>query len=112
MIKSLAALGILTMVLMGCSPATDSNAANSTPAETPAGSAKTEEAASVATIGTDNVVRNAEGKAYCVVMKTPVTMAEADAPKAEHEGVTYYFCCESCPSMFKKDPAKYAVAKN
>ncbi len=85
----------------------------SQPAETPASpTANTESPAPVATIGADKVVRNAEGKAYCVVMNTPVALAEADAPKAEHEGVTYYFCCESCPGMFKKDPAKYAVAKN
>ncbi len=27
----------------------------------------------------------------------------------EHEGVSYYFCCDGCWTTFQKDPAKYAA---
>lgn len=29
-----------------------------------------------------------------------------DSPQLEHEGVTYYFCCEGCRQAFARDPAK------
>ena len=38
-------------------------------------------------------------------------MAVAACPEgrpAEHEGVTYYFCCAGCRSEFESDPASYA----
>ena len=25
----------------------------------------------------------------------------------EYEGVTYYFCCDGCLEMFRKDPARH-----
>jgi len=31
----------------------------------------------------------------------------ADTPRAEFEGRTYYFCCESCRDKFAKTPLKY-----
>ncbi len=31
----------------------------------------------------------------------------ATAPSVEHDGKTYYFCCDKCPVKFKADPAKY-----
>ena len=30
-----------------------------------------------------------------------------DAPAAEHEGTTYWFCCPGCRGWFARDPAKY-----
>lgn len=63
-------------------------------------------------VADDGVVRNAKGEAYCVVMNVPVDKAtESEYPKVTKDGVTYIFCCESCPGMFAKDPAKYAVKK-
>lgn len=32
------------------------------------------------------------------------------AGKAAHDGVTYYFCAESCLKDFQADPKKYAVS--
>lgn len=29
------------------------------------------------------------------------------SPKVEHEGKTYYFCCEGCDKKFEADPQKY-----
>ncbi len=31
--------------------------------------------------------------------------------KSEHEGKTYYFCCDGCKDSFEKDPGKYAGAQ-
>lgn len=45
-------------------------------------------------------------KTTCPVSGETFTVA-ADSPKVEHEGKTYYFCCEDCVADFQKDPAKY-----
>ncbi|MBN8689665.1 MAG: cation-transporting ATPase [Armatimonadetes bacterium] len=45
-------------------------------------------------------------------MHQPVVGDEKEYPFAEKDGVKYIFCCQSCPGMFKKDPSKYAIAKN
>jgi YHS domain-containing protein len=31
-------------------------------------------------------------------------------PSAEHDGVTYWFCCPGCRSRFAQDPATYLAA--
>jgi YHS domain-containing protein len=31
------------------------------------------------------------------------------AHQEEHEGVSFYFCCDNCWTTFQKDPAKYAA---
>ncbi len=46
-------------------------------------------------------------EAVCPVMGvkfkvTPVTQA------ADYKGKTYYFCCNTCPPEFQKNPDKYA----
>ncbi|MGC4026413.1 MAG: heavy metal translocating P-type ATPase [Mesorhizobium sp.] len=33
-------------------------------------------------------------------------------PRAEHDGHTYYFCCEGCRTKFLSDPAAYMTAKD
>lgn len=63
-------------------------------------------------VASDGVVRDAAGKAYCVVMHQPVVGDEKEYPFAEKDGVKYIFCCKSCPGMFQKDPSKYTIAKN
>jgi Cu+-exporting ATPase len=32
---------------------------------------------------------------------------EANSPKVEHAGKTYYFCCGGCKKKFEADPEKY-----
>ncbi len=99
------------IILAGCSSAPSETA----PADKPAESATTSQNAlpEGVTVASDNVVRNAAGEAYCVVMKQTISKEqEAEMPKTTKDGVTYTFCCKSCPPMFDKDPAKYAVAKN
>ncbi|QSO48721.1 YHS domain-containing protein [Alicyclobacillus mengziensis] len=34
-------------------------------------------------------------------------VSEETAPKAEYQGITYYFCCEGCRKAFTNDPQKY-----
>jgi Cu+-exporting ATPase len=41
----------------------------------------------------------------CPVCGTETAMGEAVA--YEHEGMTYYFCCEACRDKFVEDPAAY-----
>lgn len=50
--------------------------------------------------------------ATAVNTKCPVTGDPID-PKITvvYNGKTYAFCCMDCVNNFKKDPAKYAVAK-
>lgn len=64
-------------------------------------------------VASDGVVRNGQGEAYCVVFKKTIAKdKEAEMPRATKDGVTYIFCCNTCPGMFDKEPAKYVVAKN
>jgi len=49
-------------------------------------------------------------KGVIKVAKDPVCNMEVDeatAPKAEHKGKTYYFCCDPCKDAFDKEPDKY-----
>ena len=45
--------------------------------------------------------------------KDPVCGMDVDpgrpAARHEHDGRTYYFCCEGCRNLFKADPEKYSV---
>lgn len=34
-------------------------------------------------------------------------VVDADSPKVEHEGKTYFFCCPGCDEKFLENPAKY-----
>lgn len=95
------------VVLAGCS----SYGGGSASTETPATPATAETPKPTYTVAADSVVRNADGKAVCVVMNTPVEGDESQYESRTVDGVKYIFCCKSCPGMFDKDPAKYAVAK-
>jgi YHS domain-containing protein len=49
----------------------------------------------------------------CAVMPAnKVSVAAATKAKmfADYKGNRYFFCCDGCPQMFKKSPAKYAKA--
>ena len=39
-----------------------------------------------------------------------MTVADGDAPSAEHEGVVYRFCCEGCRARFEAEPDRWAGA--
>lgn len=36
----------------------------------------------------------------------------ATTPKSDHQGKTYYFCCELCKQLFEREPQKYAVEQD
>lgn len=36
--------------------------------------------------------------------------AEGAAARLEHDGTTYYFCCDGCRTTFEKDPSRYLSA--
>lgn len=44
--------------------------------------------------------------------KCPVSgeefVVDANSPKVEYEGKTYYFCCGGCKKKFEADPSKFA----
>jgi len=54
--------------------------------------------------------QKADEKVVCAVSGETMLKSQAKA-SYEHEGKTYYFCCESCKDKFVKDPAKY-IGKN
>ena len=37
-------------------------------------------------------------------------MASASAMPAEHDGITYYFCCAGCRQKFNENPDAYIKA--
>ena len=39
-----------------------------------------------------------------------MTVSDEDAPRAEHEGAVYRFCCEGCRARFEAEPDRYAAA--
>ncbi len=45
-------------------------------------------------------------KAWCPVMDYNFDV-KAGTPVIDYKGKSFYFCCEGCPSEFKKDPDKY-----
>jgi len=54
--------------------------------------------------------QKADEKVVCAVSGETMLKSQAKA-SYEHEGKTYYFCCENCKDKFVKDPAKY-IGKN
>lgn len=58
------------------------------------------------------MVRNAvyvakDGKPLCPVQGDELATTKG-AKFQVYKGVKYYFCCNTCPSLFAKNPAKYA----
>jgi Cu+-exporting ATPase len=43
----------------------------------------------------------------CGMRVDPASAAES----FQHEGITYYFCCDGCLAMFRADPAKYLAKR-
>ncbi|MBI4992035.1 MAG: YHS domain-containing protein [Candidatus Harrisonbacteria bacterium] len=50
-----------------------------------------------------------EDQIICPVMKIPADkeFAEKMGWVREYKGKKYYFCCDSCPAEFDKNPNKY-----
>jgi YHS domain-containing protein len=47
-------------------------------------------------------------EATCTVMNHKFKIT-ANTPVIDYHGKSYFFCCEGCPSEFKRNPGKYAV---
>ncbi|MEX2242295.1 MAG: YHS domain-containing protein [Fimbriimonadaceae bacterium] len=52
---------------------------------------------------------NGDGELICPVMKSVIKSENTAVGFHDHEGKRYYFCCDGCPEVFKKDPAKWAA---
>ena len=52
---------------------------------------------------------NDKGELICPVMKSVIASEKGAVGYQDHEGKRYYFCCDGCPQVFKKDPAKWAA---
>jgi len=52
---------------------------------------------------------NDKGELICPVMKSVIASENNAVGFQDHEGKRYYFCCDGCPQVFKKDPEKWAA---
>src|SRR5579863_4670525 len=59
---------------------------------------------------------HADGPSASTEIKDPVCGMRVDPATAhwryQHEGTTYYFCCDGCQKMFAADPSKYLGVAN
>lgn len=55
--------------------------------------------------------RNAAGQIACPVMGLAIAAAADAVSFADHDGVRYYFCCDSCEKLFLDAPGTYANGK-
>lgn len=54
---------------------------------------------------------NEKGQIVCPVTGEVIPDKAKAAGHQVYNGKTYYFCCNMCPPIFKKDPAKWADGK-
>lgn len=54
---------------------------------------------------------NAEGQLVCPVMGDVIATKAQAIAHTEHEGKTYWFCCDSCQHLFGDDPERYAEGR-
>ncbi|MFN7144966.1 MAG: YHS domain-containing protein [Myxococcota bacterium] len=52
--------------------------------------------------------RNGAGKVACPVMGMAIDAPDKAVSYADHDGVRYFFCCDSCEKLFLDDPVAYA----
>lgn len=52
--------------------------------------------------------RNAIGEIACPVMGVGITTPADAVSYADHQGVRYFMCCDSCEKLFLADPDAYA----
>jgi YHS domain-containing protein len=55
--------------------------------------------------------RNAAGAVACPVMGMGIASPDDAVSFADHDGVRYYFCCDSCEKLFLDNPTAYANGK-
>jgi YHS domain-containing protein len=82
-------------------PATPSTEA---PAAAPAASAATASTAAAPLVAPGEA--KVGDKSLCPVSGEEFTI-DANSPKYEYKGKTYYFCCSGCDKKFQKEPEKY-----
>lgn len=74
--------------------------------------AKEKTSAPVKKTGTTVVAyRNAKGDLVCPVMGTVIGSEDKATGYQDYKGVRYYFCCDDCPKLFKKDPEPWTKEK-
>ncbi|MDP2306708.1 MAG: YHS domain-containing protein [Pseudomonadota bacterium] len=117
--------GLLLAVLTGCGgappeapTAAAAPAAPAVAAATPAGEAWSRVPLADGAIATANAAavvpaafRNGAGDVACPVMGMAIPNPEEAVSYADHAGVRYYFCCDSCEKLFLADPLAYADGK-
>lgn len=54
---------------------------------------------------------DAEGRLICPVMGDVIASPEQAVGHLEHDGKTYWFCCDSCQHLFADEPERYADGK-
>jgi YHS domain-containing protein len=102
---------VLGVALFGCLVACGGNAADRPPPATPeAPSAQAGEHHGQS--ATPGAPVKAPGEANVGdTTKCPVSgeefVVEANSPKAEYKGKTYYFCCPGCDKKFESNPEKF-----
>ncbi|MCG3173354.1 MAG: hypothetical protein GMKNLPBB_01551 [Myxococcota bacterium] len=96
------------VALAGCAAKKPVDAAKEeTPAAgPPAAGAKAPESSPADKIVPPGEARTGD-KTVCPVMREHDFVVQADSPKVEYKGKTYYFCCEECIDTFKAEPEKY-----
>ncbi|MSP57010.1 MAG: YHS domain-containing protein, partial [Myxococcales bacterium] len=52
--------------------------------------------------------RNAAGEVACPVMGMAMAGPDAATSYADHAGIRYFFCCDSCEKLFLEAPETYA----
>ncbi len=67
--------------------------------------------AAVASSDVPPTFRNGAGKVACPVMGMAIDAPEDAVSYADHEGVRYFFCCDSCEKLFLESPGTYANGK-
>lgn len=90
-----AALLVLVVALVGCPR----------PQETASQTAPTSLPPSPATGASSTPAAGGEEMASCPVLGT--TMPKSKMIPVEHEGKTYYLCCQDCVPKFRANPKKY-----
>lgn len=54
---------------------------------------------------------SAKGKLLCPVMDVEIESEAKAAGRFQHDGVTYFVCCEPCIKQFKENPTAFAVKR-
>lgn len=103
------ALLLLGLYALGCSTAPTTPATPTTPAD-PWAAVRVAEGATQDAVAPP-AFRNAAGEIACPVMGLAIASAEDAVSYADHAGVRYYFCCDSCEKLFLEEPSTYANGK-